>query len=241
MFPIGRQLSLAGFLLSMFAHSAFGGVYADPSGFSFTYPDDWVAINRQTLGDVNQALPQAAKDWVARNNVDLNRIAVVLLRDGREGFLDNLNVVIENQQIPINEEALKRLTDELVPRYRAMNVTVDDLRGRVQKFGSRDGLVMDYQSKMPGVPFPLRQRQVMLPGGGKTYIITCSAKTDTFDKHQATFEGVVASFQAPAPIVIGFDWNQVGKNAAVWGIAGGVIGGLVAIIRKFTGKSKLPG
>lgn len=233
-----QRLSFAAFLVMLCARSAFGGSYADPSGFSFTHPEGWVPITRMMMGDVNQALPQELKDWVTRNSVDLNQIAVVVIRDGREDFLENLNVVVEKQQIPATEEAVKKLTGELPQQYKAVGVTIEDFRGRVQKIGSRDALVFDYQSRIPGVPFALRQRQVMIPGGGKTFIITCSAKADTFEQHQPTFETILASFQAPAPVAMGFDWGRVGRSAAAWGIAGGVIGGILAVAKKFTNKSK---
>lgn len=238
MISIRRRLSLLAFLVMLCGRSAFGGDYADPSGFSFTHPEGWIPITRMAMGDVKQALPQELKDWVKRNNVDLSQIAVVLLRDGREDFLENLNVVVEQQQIPVSEDSVKKLTDQLTQRYREMGVTIEDFRGRVQKVGSRDALMFDYQSRIPGVPFALRQRQVMIPGGGKTFIITCSTKADTFNQHAPTFEAILASFQAPAPLAMGFDWSRVGRSAAAWGIAGGVIGGLLAIVRKFTNKAK---
>jgi hypothetical protein len=197
MVSIRRRLLLAGLLLATSGGAAFGGTYADPSGFSFTYPEGWTAVTRASLGDVHQALPQEVKDWVAKNNLDLNRVAVVLVRNGGGEFLENLNVVVDKQQIPVDDKTLRQLTDGLPGQYRSMGATVDDVRGRVQKVGSRDAVVVDFRSRLPGVPYPLRQRQVMIPGGGNTYIVTCTARAESFDQHLPTFEKILANFQAP--------------------------------------------
>src|SRR5262249_42597506 len=94
-----RRLSLAAVLVFSGAGSAFGGDYADPSGFSFTYPEGWIPLHR-SMKDAAQALPPELKNWIAKNNVNLDRATVFLIRNGREEFLENLNVVIEKQQIP---------------------------------------------------------------------------------------------------------------------------------------------
>jgi hypothetical protein len=232
-----RRFLLVGLILLAWEQSAFGGSYADPSGFSFTYPDGWVAVTRAGMGAVNQAVPREVKSWLSRNKVDLSRVAVVLIRDGRDEFLENLNVVVEGQQLPVDDKTVKKLTDTIAQQYGAMGVKVDGLQGRVQKVGSRDAVVLEYQSRMPGVSDTLRQRQVLFPGGGKTYIVTCTAKASSFDKYQPTFDRVLASFEIPAPVAQGFDWNRVVMMAVVGGVIGGVIGGLAWLVRKLSGKA----
>ena len=64
-----RSLAAA-FILLSFGRTALGGEYSDPNGFSFTYPDGWVAITKAAMGDVKQALPAEVKNWVSKNNLD---------------------------------------------------------------------------------------------------------------------------------------------------------------------------
>lgn len=237
MVSIRRRFSLVGLVLLACGPAAAGGDYADPSGFSFTYPEGWVPITRAAMGDVNQFLPDELKHWVAKNQLDLNRLSVVLVRDGGDEFLENLNVVVEGQQIPVNDEAVRKLTEMITQQYRAMGVQVADLQGRVQKVGPYDAVVMEYRSRIPGVPDNLRQKQVMLPGGGKTYIITCTAKADSFDSYRPTFEKILASFRVPAPLATGIDWKRVVTAGVVAGVIGGLVGSLAWFGRKLLRKS----
>lgn len=228
---IRRGLFLVGLLLLTSA-AASGGDYTDPSGFAFTYPEDWVPLTHSAMSDVNQALPQEIKAWIANNNVDLSLIAVVLVRNGHEEFLENLNVVVQKQQIPVDATMVKRLAESMPKQFESMGVSVDNVQGRVQKIGSHDAVVFDYQSRIPGVADLLRQRQVFFPGGGNTYIVTCSAKVDSFDQHLPTFEKILASFQVPAPVASGFDWSRVMTTGVIGGIAGGLVGALKMARRK---------
>jgi hypothetical protein len=47
---------------------------------------------------------------------------------------------------------------------------------------------------------------------------------------------VLASFESPAPIAEGFDWNRISGTAMVGGVIGGLIGGMVAVARKLSSK-----
>ena len=232
-----RPLLIALILLAG-GEAAFGETYADPSGFSFTYPEGWVAVTSAAMGDVKQVIPGELKDWVVRNNVDLNQIAVVLIRDANEEFLENLNVVVKPQQIPVNDKTAKELTAAISQQYGTMGVKLEGVQGRVEKIGSHNAIVVGFQSRLPGVDATLRQKQIVIPGGGKTYIVTCTAKADTFDQYRPTFDGVLASFQAPAPVAQGFQWNQAALSGAIGGVVGGMIAALALAKRSLLGKAK---
>lgn len=225
-------------LLMLSCAVASGGDYTDPSGFALSYPEDWVPLTHSAMGEVQQSLPQELKDWVANNHVDLSRVAVVVVRNGHEEFLENLNVVVEKQQIPVNEKAVKQLVDSLPKQFGSMGISVENVQGRIQRFGSHDAAVLDYQSRMPGVEYLLWQRQVFFPGGGNTYIVTCSATADSFQQHQPTFDKILESFRAPAPTAAGFDWSRISTSGVVAGIIGGLIGGLTVARKKSSNSPK---
>lgn len=52
---------------------------------------------------------------------------------------------------------------------------------------------------MPGETLPSRQRQVYIPGGGNTFIVTCTGEADRFDGYVPTFDSILASFKVPPP------------------------------------------
>jgi hypothetical protein len=162
----------------------------------------------------------------------------MLIRNGNEEFLENLNVVVENEQIPLNNDSVKKLADLWAKQSQSMGAKLENYQGRVQRVGSRDAIVTEHRIQMPGVPVPLWQRQVLFPGGGKTFIVTCTAKADSFQPFVPTFDTILASFQVPPPVAMGFNWKQVGVAAIVGGIVGGLGGGLAVFIKKTTSKPR---
>jgi hypothetical protein len=232
MFLLQRRILLVGLIVVASGEFARGGNYSDPSGFSFTHPDDWVAIKGNTLGNVDQDLPEETKGWIAKNKVDLSKIAMVLLRKGEDEFLENLNVVVENQELPLDSNSVKQLTEAITQQYRQMGATPVGFQARVEQVGGRDALVASYQIQVPGMPAAMRQKQVMFPGGGKTYIVTCTAMGDTYEKHRSTFDNVLSSFQAPTPIKKGFSLDGMLTMGLVGAIVGGVVAALIALARK---------
>lgn len=229
--------SWIGWIVLVCGQTAFAGTYTDPSGFSFTYPDGWITVTRAQVGEVNQVIPPEIRNWVNHSNIDLNRMAVVLLRNGQEEFLENINVVVDSQQIPLDDDSLQELNEKLPQQYRAAGATIEDFQARIQKVGSREAMVVEYRARMPGMPETLRQKQVMFPGGGKTYIVTYTATADSFERYRATFDNVLLSFQTPDPLSQGFDWNRVIMMALVGAVIGGLIGGVSWITKKLSKKA----
>ena len=92
------QFPFAALILLTCGTSVFGEVYKDAGGFSFTYPDGWILVTAEKLKDVNIAIPEETSKWIEKNNVDLNRIDLLLIREpkGREGLLLNNLVVLRS-------------------------------------------------------------------------------------------------------------------------------------------------
>lgn len=211
---------------------AAAGEHTDASGFSVKYPDDWTALSSETLAESEELFPQEIKNWLAKNHFDFNRVNLMLMRNGTEDFLENLNVLVGDQQIQINNESVAQLIKVLQTEYGAIGGAARNIRGKIQEIGSSNVIVIEYESELPGASFPLRQRQVYFPGGGKTYIITCTSKSDTFSRYAPVFDEILASVQVPAPTSYGFKWNRLLIMAAV----GGAIGASVTVFRKVFGK-----
>jgi PsbP len=218
------------------AAGADGTAYVDPSGFSFSYPRGWVAVAKPNLSLKESDLPLGIQSWIKKNNVDLSRVSVTLIRNGQGAFLENLNVVVDQQQIPTTAATVKKLLQELPKQYQSMGLTVENLRVRLEKVGKNDAITVDYEAKFPGLATPLRQMQVYFAGGGKTYIVTCSALADAFAEPFETFDTILATFKVPGPVLQpvfqqGFDWNRM----VTMGLIAGLIGGLAGLVKKLVG------
>ncbi len=206
--------------------TAFAREYNDPSGFSFTYPEGWVPLNKMNLAA--DKLPPELNAWIARNNVNLDQINVSLVRQGRADFLESLNVVVIPQELSISEKSLKEYTSGILAKYRDMGVNISNVDSQLQTVGENEAIVMGFQSTLPAIPFKLQQRQVCFSGGGKTFIVTCTAKADTFANYAPTFDSILAGFKIPE--------SESGSGAnriLMFAIVGGVIGLVIAIVKKF--------
>lgn len=231
-----RRFALVFVVTYVSGQVALGGTYSDPSGFSLNYPAGWFAVNRELANENNQNLPHDFQDWVAKHGIDLNQIAVVVSREGDDEAAETLNVVVQDKQIPVNDQAVKQMEAAMAQQLRNMGIAVETFHVRIENVGSRDVIAMEWRARMFDMPDLLHQKQYMIPGGGKTYIVTCSALSSTFARYRQAFDSMLASFQAPAPIASGLDLSAILKNGAIWGVVGGVVGGLIAVMRKVTGR-----
>ncbi|MCS6852790.1 MAG: hypothetical protein NZ700_16655 [Gemmataceae bacterium] len=115
---------------------------------------------------------------------------------------------------------------------------VDEFQWRLERVCSRNALVAECQSLFPGESRVLRQMQLDIPAEGKTYIATCTATAESFEKCRPVFESVLASFQAPTPVAPGINWPGVGRTTAIGGLAGALVGLLIGVGRRVFNKGK---
>jgi len=210
--------------------TAIAGEYTDRSGFSFTYPNGWFAAGKfENLAN----LPPELANWIRNNHIDLNQVAVVLIHSGRGNFLENLNVVVVHEEMPLDDASIKEIEKGLPAQYRSMGVSIENLESHLQQVGNNKAMVVDYRSRLPGLSFPMRQRQYYVPLAGNTYIVTCTATSDSFASSAPVFEQIVESFSttastSPAGALDNFKTDRVLIFGVIGGAVFGMIGALVA-------------
>src|SRR5438477_3994061 len=133
------------------------GEYSDPNGFSFTYPDGWIAVANPGKDIDPKTAPPQFRQWLEKNNISLSRMNVVLIRDGQDEFPVALSVLVNQQQIPVNDDTTKQLLDMMRAQAPSMGATIADAEGHVRKVGANEAIVYDFQTRLPGVPVPLKQ------------------------------------------------------------------------------------
>jgi len=206
--------------------AAVGTEYHDPSGFSFTYPDGWFAAAK--LGNLNKLPPELAS-WITKNHIDLNQVAVVLIHAGRGDFMENLNVVVVHQEMPLTDATIREIVEGLPKQYRSMGISIENLDGREQQVGNNQAIVLDYRSRLPGLPLPIRQRQYYLPLAGNTYIVTCTAKAEAFANSGPVFDKIVESFSTPGGAA-GKTSDPNTDRILMFGVIGGAVFGMIGAI-----------
>jgi hypothetical protein len=210
-------------ILFLGAASTQGGEYRDSTGFSFTYPDDWFAVANpsKVLGETALS-PELQRwmTWVKESNIDLSKTTVWLGRTGAETVTESINVVVDHKQIPVSENTLKSVLKAFPEVFQAKGAPMENLKGRIQKVGVHDALVLEYGTRLPVESDPVRIKQVMFSGGGNTYYVTCSATPDAFPRNAQTFDTVLASVKVPEPLVKEPSWMQSWSFIIVCGCFG---------------------
>src|SRR5262245_24212297 len=236
MLCIRPRVCIVGLVLTSWVGSAQGGQHTDPSGYAFKYPDGWFLIANLREGLRNAPLPPEIKNWIARNKVDMSQVSALLVRQGDEAFLENLNVVVNPGEMPLTSSTARSYVRGLTEQYRSMGISVESQDARLREIGGKKAIVGEFVVRMPMISFPIQQKQVCFAGGGKTYIVTCTGRASTFDRYAGTFDYILSSFEVPDAGFQGFDWQRVLAFAAV----GGILGGLVTIMRKFANNAQTP-
>src|SRR5262245_40923646 len=96
--------------------AAVADEYHEPSGFSFTLPDGWYGAGK--FEELAKLPPELAR-WIANSHIDLKQVAVVLIHAGRGNFLDNLNVVVFHEEMPLDDASIKEIEKGLPAQYRS--------------------------------------------------------------------------------------------------------------------------
>jgi hypothetical protein len=218
-----------------FAHFSDAASYSDPSGFSFTCPEGWSVVADPGNQTDSSAVPAAAREWIQKNGASLSSAKAVVLKDGANGFTPNLNVIVQQQEMPMRQSSVDKLLNILPGQYSSRGITIEQMEGKLTQYAGRDAGFIQYISHFRQIPWPLRQRQVFFVGGGNTYILTFTSRADEFTANEPALDSILNSFNAPAAMAQGFNWGKVwssaGSGAVIGGVAG-AIGGLVLLLRK---------
>ena len=226
-------------LLTLAASPLIAGEFSGPQGFSFAFPEGWIALSEQD----RQNMGLAENELVQRAKIDLTLIAVLVVQPGNDDFCPSFNVVVNSPETPINEKAKDEILSIVSTKLRSVGMTVIEPTAEIRKIGANSVIVMDYRSRIPAMPFELRQRQVFFTGGGKNFIVTCSAKMAEFDAVSPAFDSMLASFKVPPPTVSsapfgGFGLKDTLISSAICGVIGVAVGGCIAAFNLLLKKRK---
>jgi hypothetical protein len=198
----------------------------DTSPFTFHLPAGWTEVSPATLKDeallkrLPPALAQAAQNvqvrWLA---ADLDSTAT--------GFTTNVNVVMQEGSGTVTQELVDQLAAQLVQNFGGRKV---DAR-LVTLQGSAVGRVHTERDQ-EGVKVSLLQ--FLMPGRGRTAILSCTTTTDRYASQEPVFDKLAATTEGiHAPSLL----DGVGSAALTWGLIGAAIGGLGALSKSMSKKS----
>lgn len=201
--------------------------FKSEAGISFQYPDDWTALtelNREQLNPEVQA-------YLQESQIDLRAIHVMVIRLNQSDFQENFNFQIIPHEVPITDSSIKNILPQVMSQHATAGIQTSEISGDLTSVAGRRGINLTWKAILPFEDRQLRQRQVLVPGGGQTFVITFTALPSTYDKYVRDFEAVLQSLQLP-PQQSGLNWDALGC------IVGVIIGVPIGIIVMRLAKKK---
>lgn len=203
----------------------FAAEYSGSSGIRFQYPDSWIAVSAATINQIDER----AKEYIRDKGLDLNSAEACLLDANFDGFAENLNIVVTPGENTTNEKTLDKSLAEIRKMYEQAAIPVQSMTGKVVQAAGRSCFEIDQLTTMEGNL--LRQTQLIIPGGGKTFFVTLTTLASNHDQYLPVMEQVKSSLQLPAAKGF-FDWGQAGTS----GMVGGIVGCIVATVASVFGR-----
>ena len=217
-------------LIAAFAHAA---TFKSPDGYSFDHPDAWTVMDKSD----REAAEKAAREKGLELPSDTaNKVSCLLANPtrGKSGFAANVDVLITKGAPTVSESALREVKDSYPDKMKKMNIQSSNVQGSIIKAAGYDAISITALNRIPGVAQPVKQWQIMIPAGGKTYIVTCTAAAREFAANEAAFKQVIDSLKVPAGMP---GWLN---GAIIGGVVGGIAGGVITIVKKRRAKTATP-
>jgi hypothetical protein len=218
-------------ILAFVDHAGFAlaGEYQDPSGFSFNYPDGWTIVRHgDRVNEFEGVHPEVART-IKKNNFDLKKIAVTLVRIGPKEFPENVSVTV-GPYISINADSLKAMS-EMPKKLESQGLKFEDVQTRIQRIGVHRAIVAEYRVRFLDVAREMKQKQIMISAGDKTYWVGFTAPIETYEQYAETFDAILASFKTPAPFIQTLLYGLIGSLVVIAAV-------VVGIREWFGGKAK---
>jgi hypothetical protein len=204
--------------------------FKSPRGFSLRYPAGWTVASDQQRDQVAQEAQKHANQGNGKN-VPGPAFLATNLQGG--AFKENVNVVVTNGAPAVDEKGAREYADLVAKQMRDVGWNPTDIVSECATFNGRKAISLQWKVRMPGAPFPIRQWQVAIPAGGRTYCITCSAHDSAFERCKPIFATVLDSVEVQG----GSGWDSLSpilRGTIIGAIIGGLVGGAVALVRKLS-------
>jgi len=201
--------------------------YNSPDKYSITTPPGWEIASKDQMGFLEENFNAVIKTKL--ESLDFDHISVAIFDPGNDDFMENMNIVITEGEIPVSKSSIKEYKQYMIPEFEKLGMQIISVTGEIEKIGDHKCLSMGIvykQSLIEGIPdVESKLLQVVIPGKKRSFIISCTAANSNFSTYLPLFRKSIASF---------VDLNKkTGWDALPGALRGGIIGGLIALVISF--------
>jgi hypothetical protein len=168
--------------------------YASPRGFTLRVPEGWIVAPNDP-NDANRARLAAEFPFLAR--VDPNRTSAFLFQPRTEGFAPQVGVDIIEAAVRANSENGKAALRETAKTFKRIGGAESNAAFELRRVADRSVVFIRHEVRYPGQEEWLRQWQALVPGKGRTLVVTCTAEANDFPSVEPAFTRILDSLQVP--------------------------------------------
>lgn len=210
--------------------------FTSDKGFSLEYPDGWKIATKDERDAIQGVARAALKNL---KDVDFDKIAVLIFHPEMDEFVENVNVVVVNESLRINDKAKEEYAENLRKQFSQIGVPIQGLQTSITEVGGRKALSGRYKAKYPTLAGLVRQWQLFVPAGRRTYIVTCSALDGDYARVEPAFTRVVNSLEIEGAGGLADFWFGL-PRIFQFALIGGAIGGAIGLIQWLVRRPKSP-
>lgn len=199
------------------------------NGISFRYPDTWQVASKEN----RQALIQELRGTEQFRQIDLDRLEALIFNPAGTDFLENMNIGFIPGGMEVSAEEVSKGVEALGEVMTRAGMPPDNIHGSVLRLGDNAAISIEWDVSMQG--YRLHQWGIVIPGGDRSVMLTCSATAADFESVRPKFKETVVSINTNAGLIGA--WHEVPK-AIQWAIIGTLLGlglTLVQMLFRFMG------
>jgi hypothetical protein len=189
--------------------------YRSSKGYSIQYPTGWQEVDSATRNQLTGAV-----GGTGGLGPD-----VIFAKGNLLAGATNINIVVVDDEMPINEEARTILRSMPKKLTKVLGGHAENIVVRNETVNNRAALSLQYDHSIGSKTMTMLQ--INIPISGRTYSLTYTAPRDEFRDHEPTFRMMIASLETSALASL--------PSWAWMGIFGAFFGGIVAFFMKFFG------
>jgi hypothetical protein len=205
-----------------------GSEYQSPKGFHLEYPNDWVIATKEQQRTVGDAAGKLV------GSIDFNRIDAIIYNPQSDP-IQNVNVIVVPESMPSGNDGVSEVESAMRQQFTSANISAQNLECGTTHVGSNDAISCAWTALIDS--HEMRQRQFLIAGKVRSFIITCSAGAKTYTSVEPVFTQMLNSFAvASEPGITPEEWwsklSPVARNVIIGAAIGAAYGLLSSLFKK---------
>lgn len=208
---------IAALAIAWISSACPAGTHTSSLGYTIDYPAGWHSVDPQTLKREDKEAFNDLASKLARLTTDA-RFMPTLDEDGTE----RIDVVVAKERTEINESGRDEAVQGVREEMKNLRATIISIDSEVITIGRYKAISIHIETRWPDLDSSIKQWQVILSAGGKTFCIILTALEDDYPRLEPLFRRSLETLTLKPDAIDSFmdmpSWVQLSIVSGVGGI-----------------------